>query len=90
MVDIGLTVTKVNTFAEVSKDENVDARDMLQNTTLSDGSVVPLTGPTAKFSRTPTKIRHPAPALGQDNQEIYGELGLSEEDINRLKRKSIL
>jgi formyl-CoA transferase len=90
MVDIGLTVTKVNTFAEVSKDENVDARDMLQNTTLSDGSVVPLTGPTAKFSRTPTKIRHPAPALGQDNQEIYGELGLSEEDINRLKRKSIV
>ena len=90
MLGIGLTVTKVNTFSEVSTDENVDARDMLQETTLSDGSVVPLTGPTAKFSRTPTKIRNPAPTLGQDNLEIYGALGLSEEDIERLRKDSIV
>jgi len=90
MLGIGLTVTKVNTFSEVSTDENVGARDMLQETTLSDGSVVPLTGPTAKFSRTPTKIRNPAPTLGQDNLEIYGELGLSKEDIEKLRNDSIV
>ena len=90
MLGIGLTVTKVNTFSEVSTDENVGARDMLQEMTLSDGSVVPLTGPTAKFSRTPTKIRNSAPTLGQDNLEIYGELGLSEEDIEGLRKDSIV
>ncbi len=86
----GLTVTRVNTYAEAALDPHVQARDMLQPTELADGRVVPLTGPAAKFSRTPVRVRTAAPTLGQDNAEIYGALGYSSADIARLRVSGII
>lgn len=34
-----------------------------------------------KFSETPGRVRWPGPALGEHNQEVFGELGLSEADL---------
>ena len=87
---IGLAVTRVNTFAEAAVHPHVAARDMLQATRLSDGSEVPLTGPAAKFSLTPTAIRDAAPTLGQHNAVIYGELGYDAAALERLRRDGIL
>ncbi len=61
---VGVTATRVNTYAEAARHPQVAARDMLQTTRLSDGSDVPLTGPAAKFSRTPTAIREAGADLG--------------------------
>ena len=90
MVAIGLTVTRVNTFAEAAQHPNARARDMLQMTKLSDGKTVPLTGPTAKFSRTPTKIHDGAPVLGQHNVKVFQELGLTERQILSLKENGVI
>lgn len=50
-----------------------------------------LTGSHIKLSETPTEIRTPAPALGQDNAEVYKELlGLTEDDLAALKAKNVL
>ena len=87
---IGLAVTRVNTFAEAARHPHVAARDMLQPTRLSDGSEVPLTGPAAKFSRTPTAIREAAPSLGQHNAVIYGDLGYDAAELARLRRAGII
>ncbi|MGE0485512.1 MAG: CaiB/BaiF CoA transferase family protein [Gammaproteobacteria bacterium] len=87
---IGLAITRVNTFAESCHSEHVRERDMLQPTRLSDGTEVPLTGPAAKFSRTPTRIREGAPALGQHNAEVYGALGLDADALARLKQDGII
>jgi formyl-CoA transferase len=87
---IGLAVTRVNTYAEAAQTDHVRERDMLQNIRLSDGSEVPLTGPAAKFSRTPTRIHHAARPLGQDNQEILGALGYSAADLERLKKDRVV
>ncbi len=87
---IGLAITRVNTYEEAGRDAHVRERDMLQPTRLSDGSEAPLTGPAAKFSRTPTRIREAAPTLGQHNAEIYGKLGLSAADIEQLQRDGII
>ena len=81
----GLAVTRVNSFAEAAREPQLLERDMLQNTTLSDGKTVPLVGPAAKFSRTPTRIRHAAPALGQDNVEILGGLGVDAQTLAQLR-----
>ncbi len=87
---IGLTVTRVNTFADSSRHPHVLERDMLQHTTLADGRSVPLTGPAAKFSRTPTRIHDPAPTLGQHNAEVYARLGLDAEQLEKLKNDGVI
>ena len=44
-----------------------------------------------KFSSTPTAIQRPAPALGEHNEEVYGEmLGLEPSDLAALKEKGII
>ena len=69
----GLAVTRVNTFTDVAAEEHIRSRDMLQTVRLSDGVEAPLTGPSVKFSRTPTRIRNPAPSIGQDNEKLLSK-----------------
>jgi len=57
---------------------------MLQDVALPDGTRIPLTGPAAKLSRTPTQIRHAAPALGADSEAILSELGIEAAEQRRL------
>ena len=68
-------------------DPHVLARDMMQETPQADGTVVPIVGPTAKFSRTPTKVRTPAPALGADTNEVLAELGIDASARTRLRER---
>lgn len=87
---LGLAVTRVNTFAESAQDEHVKARDMLQPTKLNDGNEIPLTGPAAKFSRTPTRVRSPAPSLGQHTATWLQQLGYTAEQIASLRSRGIV
>jgi crotonobetainyl-CoA:carnitine CoA-transferase CaiB-like acyl-CoA transferase len=49
------------------------------------GEIV-LPGIVAKMSATPGAVTQPAPALGEHNAEVYGELlGLTADDLDRLK-----
>ncbi len=88
--EAGLAVTRVNTYAEAAQEPHVAARDMLQPTTLVDGSEIPLTGPAAKFSRTPTRVRTAAPALGADNAEVFGALGVDAAELARLRDAGVV
>ncbi len=77
--DAGLPVAPVRTFGEAAQDPHVLERDMLQPTELQDGTTVPVTGPAVKFSRTPTRVRSPAPDLGEHNDEILEEFGMGSD-----------
>ena len=70
----GLPAAPVNSFPDASKDPHVLARDMLQPTDFGNGVTIPITGPAAKFSRTPTRVRSAAPDIGQHNEEILAAL----------------
>ena len=63
---------------------------MLVDTKVSDGKTIPLVGPAAKFSRTPTTIRHAAPELGQQNNNIMLSLGFSNADIQALRDAGVI
>jgi crotonobetainyl-CoA:carnitine CoA-transferase CaiB-like acyl-CoA transferase len=62
----------------------------LQPTRLEDGSTAPIVGPAAKFSRTPTRVRTAAPALGAHNEEILAELGIDTATRKRLAEAKII
>ena len=64
--------------------------DMLQPTKLNDGNEIPLTGPAAKFSRTPTRVRSPAPSLGQHTETWLQRLGYTAEQIASLRSRGII
>ncbi|MEU5695801.1 CoA transferase [Actinosynnema sp. NPDC020468] len=70
----GLTGARVTGVDEVARDPHTWARGMLQSTRLADGTVAPLTGPAAKFSRTPTTIRAAAPPVGAHTAEVLAEV----------------
>lgn len=70
----GLVVAPVRTLAEAVADPHVEARRMLQDTVLSNGSVAPLVAPAVKFSRTPTRIRWAAPSPGADTEAVLADL----------------
>ena len=80
----GIAVGPVRTFAQAAADPHVREREMLQDTELSNGTRAPITGPAAKFGRTPTRVRTGAPRAGQHTEEVLGELGLPEAEIEAL------
>jgi formyl-CoA transferase len=86
----GLAIAPVNTYGQAARDSHVLERDMLQPMTQEDGSIAPITGPAAKFSRTPTRVRTGAPGLGQHSDEILSELGLDAEARRKLRSAGIV
>jgi formyl-CoA transferase len=85
----GLPFARVRSYAEAARDPHVRERDMLQDTPV-EGGRAPLTGPAAKFSRTPTRIRSGPPALGADNDAVLDELGVSPEERAVLRREGVI
>jgi formyl-CoA transferase len=89
-IKAGLAAAPIRTYAQAARDPHVLARDMLQDTRQADGSVIPITGPAAKFSRTPTRVRTEAPALGTHDEEILHTLGFSTAEIEQLREKGVI
>ena len=81
----GVPAAPIRTYAEAARDPVVHARGMLQPTRQPDGSSVPVTGPAAKLSRTPIRVRSAAPALGAHDDEILAELGYDDSARARLR-----
>ena len=81
---------KVRTYAEAARCPHTFERDMLQQVEQEDGKLAPITGPAAKFSRTPTRIRSGAPALGAHTEEILAELGIDAGARKRLRDSGVV
>ncbi|MCY4212364.1 MAG: CoA transferase [Gammaproteobacteria bacterium] len=82
--ELGLPATRINTYAELAKEEHVASRSMLTETELADGRSAPLAAPPVKFSRTPTRVRTRAARLGEHNEQVLAGLGLTPEEIAAL------
>jgi len=87
----GIPCSPVNTIADVVKDPQLQARNMLVEI------LHPVAGKTVmpnlpiKFSDTPAGVRGPAPLHGEHTEEVLSELlGLSQHDIEQLKVEKVI
>jgi len=86
----GLPAAPVRSYAEAVADPLVAERDVLQPVAQEDGTVAPIVASPARMSRTPTRVRHGAPALGAHDDEILAELGLSEAERSELRAQGVV
>ena len=90
--EAGIPAAEVRTYAAAAQDPHIQERDMLQRVPDDDGPLrdVPITGPAAKFSRTPTRVRSNAAALGEHTAQVLDELGVSEEEREDLRNAGVI
>ena len=80
---------KVYTARDIHEDPHYRARDMIVRQHTRDGWELDVPGVVPKLSATPGTLRTPAPRLGEDTDSVLAELGLSADDIARLRAKGV-
>ena len=86
----GRPVSRVNNMADVFADPHVRARDMLVEVEHPKLGSLRLPGVVPKLSGTPGDVRTTGPSMGNHNAEVYGPLGFSPEDLDRLATEGVI
>jgi crotonobetainyl-CoA:carnitine CoA-transferase CaiB-like acyl-CoA transferase len=87
----GLTAAPVYDIADIMEDPHFKARHTFVELPDPQLGTVTMSAPTPRLSETPGSIRWAGPALGAHNAEVYaGELGLSDQEMARLKADGII
>ncbi|HRL21736.1 MAG TPA: CoA transferase [Alcaligenes sp.] len=81
---------RVYDIADIAADPHYQARDMLLDATLPDGTALKVPGIVPKLSRSPGGIHRPAPLLGQDTQHILDALGVPAEQQQRWLERGLI
>ncbi|BDW11792.1 CoA transferase [Polynucleobacter sp. SHI8] len=81
---------KIYTAADIAQDPHFLAREMIVTQTVDDGSELLVPGIVPKLSRAPGKIQRSAPHIGQDNEQVLRDIGLSAEQIAQLYERGII
>src|SRR5437667_379391 len=85
-----LTACPVYDIADITKDPHVVARGILIDVPDPALGAVRMTAPTPRLDATPATVRWAGPELGAHNREVYGALGVSEAELESLKRDGIV
>lgn len=81
----------VSTPADISVNPQLEARGWWRE--IEDpgrGKTLRYPGPPWQFEATPATLRRPAPLLGEHNDEIFGALGLSADEISALAAEGVI
>lgn len=86
----GVPAGKSYDAADIANDPHYQARDMILEAKLPDGSTVAVPGIVPKLSVTPGQINREAPTLGQHTAEILDELGIDAIKQSDWKSRGII
>lgn len=92
MLAAGVPASPINTIDRLVNDPHIaGAREMFVDVEHPTAGPTKLTGSHIKLTSTPSRIRAPAPLLGQHNTEIFSSLlGLASENIEALRREGVV
>jgi crotonobetainyl-CoA:carnitine CoA-transferase CaiB-like acyl-CoA transferase len=80
----------INDLGDVFADPHVRARGMTLTMPHPLNPALELVASPLKLSRTPVSLRHPPPLLGQHTDEVLAELGLSTDELQRLRGMHVI
>jgi formyl-CoA transferase len=86
----GITVAPVNDISQVVEDEHFIEREVIVDLPDEDLGTVPMHNIIPRLSESPGRFRRPAPKLGEHNEEIFGALGMTKDDMTMLKNKDVI
>jgi formyl-CoA transferase len=86
----GVPAGKIYTVKDIVEDEHYQARGMLCDVTLSDGSTLKVPGVVPKLSGTPGRFAGGGPELGQHTEKVLADLGLDAAELAHLKQKGVI
>ncbi len=81
---------KVYTAKDIAEDPHYRAREMILTQRTRDGFELQVPGVVPKLSLTPGTVRSSAPHVGDDTDAVLAEIGLSAEQVARLREKGII
>lgn len=92
MIRHSVPAGRVYTAKDMLADPHFQARDAIVEVETQTRGPIKMQNAFPKFSKTPSGVRRPAPAVpGQDNAAIYGEvLGIGEEEMNSLAARGTI
>jgi len=80
----------VSTMGDLFSSEHLKARGFFAEIAHPVAGTFPYPSAPYQFSATPWTLRRPAPCLGQHNGEVYGELGMSTQEIEQLQGEGVI
>jgi CoA:oxalate CoA-transferase len=87
----GVPCSPLPTFDQVASDPQLLSREMIVEVDQPVSGRVKLSGSVYKMSKTPGDRKMRVPAVGEHNEEIYGELlGIGAEELKKLKEESVV
>jgi alpha-methylacyl-CoA racemase len=90
MIQKDIPVGKVYSLDEVFSDPQVLHRQMLIEVEHPALGKVRQAGIAPKLSQTPGKVRTLSPLLGEHSEEVLGELGYGQEEIENLRQEGVI
>lgn len=83
--DSGVKAGAVLNTAELARDPHLNERGFFEEISHPEAGIHRYPGVSWHMSRTPGRLRLPAPCFGQHNRYVFGELlGMSDEEVSRL------
>jgi crotonobetainyl-CoA:carnitine CoA-transferase CaiB-like acyl-CoA transferase len=88
--EAGVPCGVLNRIDQVVEDPHVQAREFVRDLPHTKLGSVRVTGSPMRFSRTPVRLDHAGPLLGEHTLEVLGELGLDERDVADLEDQGVV
>ncbi|WP_026354992.1 CaiB/BaiF CoA transferase family protein [Massilia niastensis] len=81
---------RIYDIADIAADPHYQARDMILDTRLPDGTPVQVPGIVPKLSATPGEVLRPAPALGEHTDAVLDNIGIDSTTRRAWRERGII
>ena len=82
--------SKIYSIADIVREPQFGARDMIREVKLPDGASLKVPGIVPRLSETPGDLEWVGPKLGEHTEEVLGSLGYSSADIASLRKRKVI